>query len=140
MKRQNLDINKYRVAFQTQKSHAATRGIGFHLTFKEWCDFWGGDIDRRGSGEFDLQMQRHADTGPYAIGNIRKGTPKQNNVTRGRMDRKRSCDAAANELQIALDAMMNDDSLLDHDSDGREAHYGSLGLKSSYRHRYHHCK
>lgn len=133
-----LDIEKYRMAYNTQKSHAKSRGIEFLLTFQEWTNFWGADIDRRGSGQFDLQMQRNADTGPYAIGNIRKGTPRQNLATRGVMDRKRSTELSAEELQIALDAAMNGDDLPDHDDDGREPHYFALGIKSSYRHRYHH--
>jgi len=85
-------------------------------------------------------MQRNADTGPYAIWNIRKGTPKQNSATYQAMTRKRECEESAEELQIALDAAMNDDSRLDHDLDGREPHYFALGIKSSYRHRYHYIK
>lgn len=135
-----MDITKYRQAYYTQKCNAQRRGIEFLLTFKEWCDFWGEDIDRRGNGPYDLQMQRHADTGPYAVGNIRKGTPKQNSATYQKMRRKRECDQSAQELQAALDAAMNEPSRLPHDSDGREPHYFNLGIKSSYRHRYFHLK
>jgi hypothetical protein len=133
-----MDINKYRRAYHNQKAHAAQRGIEFLLTFQEWCDFWGEDIERRGNGPNDLQMQRHADTGPYTIGIIRKGTPKQNAVTAWNMRRKRECEMSAEELQIALDAMMNEPDRLDHDDDGRESHYFHMGIKSSYRHRYFH--
>lgn len=133
-----MDINKYRRAFAQQKAGAASRGIGFHLTFQEWCEFWGEDIDRRGSGPDNLQMQRPADTGPYAVWNIRKGTPKQNAVTRGHMERKRASDQAAVELQIALDAAMNDSSEPELDERENEFDQRRLGIKSSYLGRYYH--
>jgi hypothetical protein len=133
-----MDIARYQQAYYTQKHNARLRGIEFLLTFKEWCDFWGEDIDRRGSGPNDLQMQRHADTGPYAIGNIRKGTPKQNSATAERMRRKRETEAAAAELQAALDRMMFEESMPERDDDGREKTY-SLGIRTSaqqYRYRF----
>lgn len=128
-----MDINKYRMAYHTQKSHAAHRGIGFNLTFQQWCEFWGEDIERRGNGPDNLQMQRCADTGPYELGNIRKGTPKQNSATYQCMRAKRLTDQAAVDLQIALDAMMNEPSLPPHDeqlTDDRKELF-KLGLKSS---------
>ncbi len=131
-----MDINKYRIAYNTQKANAKKRGIGFMLTFQDWCEFWGEDIERRGTGPTNLQMQRFADTGPYAIGNIKKGTPKQNAATRLNMLRKRNCEDAALDVQIALDALMNDDSLTEFDDDGLEPHYYNMGIKSSYRRRY----
>jgi hypothetical protein len=130
-----LPANRYLLAYHAQKSHAAKRGIEFLLTFKEWCDFWGDDVDRRGSGKDDLQMQRFADTGPYQVGNIKKGTPKENMVTAGRMKRKRASEAAHKELQAALDRAMYgaDDPDPDDDVD-EEIH--KLGFRSSYSERY----
>lgn len=133
-----MDITQYLQAYYAQKSGAAHRGIDFLLTFKEWCDFWGEDIDRRGSGPNDLQMQRFADTGPYALGNIRKGTPKQNSATAARMRAKRESDKAHEELQAALDRMMFEDSMPERDDDGKEKVY-SLGIRTSaqkYRYRF----
>ena len=74
-------FNKYFKAYQSQKSGATARGIEWKLTFREWRDWWGDDIDKRGRGANQLQMQRFNDSGPYAIGNITKGTPKQNAAT-----------------------------------------------------------
>jgi len=82
------------------------RGIGWELSFEQWLEFWGDDIDRRGSGANDLQMQRPCDTGPYAVGNIRKGTPKQNSITCGAMSRLRRVTAAAEDVRKQQDALM----------------------------------
>lgn len=134
-----MDINEYRIKYQTQKSNAKIRGIDFLLTFQEWCEFWGEDIERRGTGPNDLQMQRKCDTGPYAIGNISKGTPKQNAVTRENMLRKSKSEQAALELQIALDAMMNEDSPPKPD-DFDEFWGPNPRMGDSYRNRYKHLK
>lgn len=98
--------NKHLKAFKSQKAGAAARGIGWELTFDEWLSFWGNDIDRRGSGRNSLQMQRFADTGPYALGNIRKGVPAQNSATYSAMSQNRKAVRAAREHQKRLDAMM----------------------------------
>lgn len=125
-----MDISKYRAMYNAQKNAASQRGIDFQLSFQEWCDFWGEDIERRGSGHGQLQMQRFADSGPYAVGNIRKGTPKQNAATASKMRAKRECDAAAAQLQIDLDRMMNEESAPERDDDGAESVY-SLGIRTS---------
>jgi len=77
-----LDAKKALQAYHSQKHNAKRRGIGWELTFKEWCDFWGEDIDRRGTKRGCLQMQRHMDAGPYKLGNIKKGEPRDNVRTR----------------------------------------------------------
>lgn len=129
-----MDINEYRRQYHNQKYKAEDRGIGFELTFQEWCEFWGEDITRRGTGQNDLQMQRPCDSGPYAVGNIRKGTPKQNSVTYQAMRRKRECDLAADELQLLLDGMMNESPKEEFDDE----RYESWGcrMRSSYDKRY----
>lgn len=58
-----------------------SRRIEWELTFEQWVEWWGDDIELRGQGSDNLQMQRINDTGPYALGNIVKGTPKQNTAT-----------------------------------------------------------
>lgn len=128
--------NKYLSAFKTQKAGAARRGIGWELTFEQWLDFWGDDIDRRGSGRNSLQMQRPCDTGPYAVGNIRKGVPKQNSATLSAMHQNRKAARAAKEHQARLDAMMFAPSAPDADdpTDTLEAtasEYGN-GLRTSF--------
>lgn len=99
--------NQYYLAFYRQRAKAKDRGIGWELTFQQWLDFWGEDISKRGSGKDDLQMQRLADRGPYALGNIRKGTPKQNSVTAGHMKRFKAVKAAHSDLERRKDAMMH---------------------------------
>lgn len=134
-------MGKYYRAYCQQKHGAAVRGVEFKLTFKEWCDFWGEDVDRRGSGPDDLSMQRFADTGPYAIGNIRKGTPRENAVTAGHMTRLRNTTQAKQELEFALDQAMFEPSiepfLFDPvEGDGDPLELFKLGYKSSHKRRY----
>jgi hypothetical protein len=92
--------------FHNQKSNAKRRGIEWHLTFPEWVEWWGKDIDKRGSGHDKLQMQRFGDLGPYALGNIKKGFPMENSATWS----KRAATNKANRAKIAhekfLDALM----------------------------------
>ena len=83
-----MDTSKARSAYLSQKSNAARRGIEFHLTLEQWMEFWGDDLARRGPGRYELGMQRPCDSGPYAVGNIRKGTPKDNGRTRAAMHPK----------------------------------------------------
>lgn len=129
----NLDIEEYRAAYNCQRGNAKRRGIDFRLTFQEWTNFWGVDIERRGNGQCNLQMQRVADVGAYELSNIRKGTPKQNSATAMAVRANKSSDAAAVELQIAIDAMMNEPSPPPHDieldDDTKELY--KLGMRSS---------
>lgn len=132
-----MDLTKYRDAYNKQRSGAKHRGIEFLLTFQEWCNFWGDDVDRRGSGPDDLQMQRFADTGPYAIGNIRKGTPRENSATAGAMTRKRNSDEGARLREEALDRMMHEPSEPEYDECPCDE-IRHLGFKSSHGQRYFH--
>ena len=58
--------------YWNQKSTARARGIEFNLTFDQWKDWWGEDIDKRGIGEGKLVMARFNDEGAYELGNIKK--------------------------------------------------------------------
>lgn len=98
--------SKYRKAFAVQKREAGNRGIGWELTFEQWLEWWGDDITRRGSRFNQLQMQRFGDEGPYAIGNIQKGHPKQNRKTHSAKLHNSRVEKAAKEHQARLDAMM----------------------------------
>jgi hypothetical protein len=99
-----IDLEKARCAYDSQKSRAKSRGIGWEFNFQTWVDWWGADIERRGSGPDDVQMQRFADTGPYAAWNVRKGTPKDNAKTRGHMQRLANTMQAKADLEAARDA------------------------------------
>jgi hypothetical protein len=122
---------KYRKAFYAQRREAGVRGIGWELTFEQWIEWWGEDITRRGNHFDQLQMQRFEDKGPYAIGNIQKGAPKQNRKTQSAMLHNARAEKAAAEHQARLDAMMwapsADEDDRDEDGFGNEIH--ELGMK-----------
>lgn len=99
-----MDRTVARICYNRQKSGAKRRGISWEFNFQTWLDWWGADIERRGIGPNDLQMQRFADTGPYAAWNVRKGTPKDNAKTRGHMQRKRNTEAAKAAIESARGA------------------------------------
>lgn len=99
-------VDKYRKAYAAQERGAKRRGIAWEFSFEEWLSWWGDDIDRRGSREFQLQMQRNQDAGPYAAWNVRNGRPRQNVATATAMAQNRKSVKAAAEHQARLDAMM----------------------------------
>lgn len=119
-----MDSVRAKLAFNRQKKYAKQRGIGWELTFDQWLAWWGDDLDKRGRGRDALQMQRPADTGPYAIGNIRKGTPKQNARTAACMRRKRATEDGKHRKQQYLDALMSGCS----SKKARELIYGAASL------------
>lgn len=100
-----MDIKTARRKYWSQRSGAKTRGIGWELTFQQWLDWWGEDLDRRGQGVDGLQMQRVADQGPYALGNIRKGHPRDNSHTYSVVLQNRKSVEASRAHQAALDAI-----------------------------------
>lgn len=65
-------------AFQVQRSGAKARGIGWQLSFAQWWSLWEADYERRGTGGDCLVMCRTGDKGPYAVGNVRIATVKEN--------------------------------------------------------------
>lgn len=97
-----LNESWYKRAFYQQRNNAKIRGIGWDLTYQQWRDWWGADIDRRGTGRSDLQMQRIADAGPYALDNIRKGVPKDNARTRGAATQNRIAARVESEYRAQL--------------------------------------
>ena len=73
--------NIYKRRFTRQKWHAINRrGIEWQLTFEEWSDWWGTDIDNRGCKNGQLVMARFNDIGPYSLSNIKKITANANHV------------------------------------------------------------
>ena len=67
-----------RRAFNAQRRGAARRGIGWELSFDQWWSIWEPHYDRRGARKGCLVMCRTGDVGPYAVGNVRIATPKEN--------------------------------------------------------------
>jgi hypothetical protein len=95
-----------RTLFAQHKANAKTRGIGFELTFEQWMEWWGEDLPKRGRGPLDLQMCRKGDAGPYALGNIYKGTARENHRTAGNMRTARAAARKKAAHEAALDALM----------------------------------
>ena len=129
-----MDLDTARKKYEQQKRSAASRGIEWGLTFEQWLDWWGEDLDRRGVGTSNLQMQRPADRGPYAIGNIRKGTPRDNMKTAGAMRRLRETLKEKARLEQAMDSSepvpSDYDDWIDLDSDENELQQ-MFGVSSS---------
>jgi hypothetical protein len=123
-----MDIRKAKAAFSRQKSGAALRGIGWELTFDQWLAWWGDDLDRRGQGHEQLQMQRLADTGPYRLDNVRKGNPRHNAKTYSLMVQKRNAEQARILKEALLDAAMHMPSVESKDElDDDQKFWRSLG-------------
>lgn len=67
-------------AFDRQKSQALSRGLGFELTFEQWCEIWrdSGKWSERGQRGFECCMARRFDVGPYSFENVVIMTNEQN--------------------------------------------------------------
>lgn len=74
--------NPMPAAYYKHKSRAERRGVEFLLTLEEWTTIWveSGKWDQRRNGADGYCMARHGDTGPYAVGNVRICTNRQNNA------------------------------------------------------------
>ena len=103
---ENVDIKQAKAKFSNQKGQSKRRGIAWELTFEQWLEWWGRDLDRRGNGPLDLQMCRHGDVGSYELGNIYKGTSKDNARTAGNVKRNRTSELAKARREATLNALM----------------------------------
>lgn len=67
-------------SYLTQKRSALSRGIGWEMTFADWCRVWdeSGKWAQRGRGKYDCCMSRKGDAGPYSYDNVRIITNEQN--------------------------------------------------------------
>ncbi len=74
--------NPLKYGYLDHKSRAKKRGITFLLTFEEWKTIWldSGKWDQRGLAVDSYCMARHGDVGPYAVGNVRICTRRENNA------------------------------------------------------------
>lgn len=72
--------NPHRKKWLDQRHTAKQRAVKFNLTFEEWLEFWGDDIDKRGRGRHQLCMCRYDDRGAYEVGNIYKDTNAGNKM------------------------------------------------------------
>jgi len=78
--RRRRAANPMRAAYDTQKSHAKTRGIAFLLSFAEFQGIWleSGHWPDRGRGKRRYVMARFGDVGPYEVSNVRVCTSEEN--------------------------------------------------------------
>lgn len=108
-----------RFAYDNQRRRAEWAGIGWEFTFESWLEWWGEDLFKRGVGRDQLSMQRIADSGPYSPSNVRKGTPKDNARTAGKMKRLHNTLAAKQSLESARDQAepIEGKEIIDEESD-----------------------
>jgi len=71
-----------RAKYNQHKGTAKARGIEFDLSFDDWKQIWEGNFHKRGTGSGQLGMLRTRDEGGYTKGNVRLGTPKENQQER----------------------------------------------------------
>ena len=57
--------------FRLQEDSARKKGLTFELTFADWLQIWGPDIDRRGRRPGDLFLERVDKSKGYVRGNLR---------------------------------------------------------------------
>ena len=62
-----MDWTEAYQAFVNQQVNAAKKRVPFAITFKDWCDLWGDQIEQRGT----LQLQRIDRQAGYVPGNLR---------------------------------------------------------------------
>lgn len=76
--------HKIRKAFTNQRSSAKTRGVAFKLSYVQWLAIWArsGKLEKRGRKRHQYCMARIGDKGPYAVGNVKITTFKQNCLER----------------------------------------------------------
>jgi len=91
MKRCKSHRDPVRLAYDTQRGSAGSRGIPWHFTFPQWVAWWeqqlGPDwFQLRGIHRHEYCMARPEDKGPYASWNVKCITNAQNCS-----DRKRLC-------------------------------------------------
>ena len=74
--------NPFRKGYWDHKSRARMRGIPFLMTFEEWRNIWieSGKFNQRGHYPDNYCMARNGDVGPYAMGNVRICTRRENNA------------------------------------------------------------
>lgn len=65
---------KYLTQYKAQIAAARQRQLEWHLTFDEWINFWGDDIDKRGIKRESMVMALHDRELGFRLDNIYKTT------------------------------------------------------------------
>src|SRR5262245_1379786 len=75
-------MRKLKVAFYLQRANSKRRGIVFALTFDEWLAIWKQSrrLHLRGRRKGCYVMSRPNDCGPYAVGNVKIISHKNNRL------------------------------------------------------------
>lgn len=75
-----MNLRNAKAQYSQQKAGAKRRGIGFEMSFEEWCKIWRESkmYHKRGPRRDQFVMCRPGDTGPYAIGNVEIRTSQSN--------------------------------------------------------------
>lgn len=73
-------VRSLRRKYSEHKRGAGYRGIAFELTYSQWLKIWerSGKLSERGRNGQQYVMARKGDAGPYAVGNVRIITARQN--------------------------------------------------------------
>ena len=81
--------NPMQCSFWDHKSAAKRRNIPFLFTFDEWREIWiaRGKWEQRGNAADQYCMARLGDSGPYAVGNVRICTQRENNEEQANIQR-----------------------------------------------------
>lgn len=67
--------------YHMQKATAKQRNVPFELTFEEWKDWWGEDVDRRGRNHPEAMVMALIEPAlGYRLGNIEKRTKGDHSV------------------------------------------------------------
>ena len=97
-----MELSAAYAKYRNQEAKAEIRGVEWKITFQEWLDWWGDDLDQRGPRADQLVMCRFHDKGPYQLGNICKGHPRDNAKTNGNVRRTINAATAKEALNKAL--------------------------------------
>jgi hypothetical protein len=128
-------------AFQKQRASAKRRGVRFLLSFEEWMELWeqSGFWPQRGKGADKYVMAREGDRGPYAVGNVKIITGRENldhktlrPSARSRMSRKGWRHAVATKQKMS-ENMLGNKNLLGHVPSKKTRKKLSLALKGRRR-------
>lgn len=119
--------------YSEQRRRAGKRGIKWLFTFDTWLQWWGDDLQNRGSNAWQLTMQRIGDIGPYSPENTIKGRPKRNSLTWAHRIHRTTALLAAARLEQERDtcvAECRDDR--DEDDEELDAMLGIANSRDKY--------
>lgn len=68
----------YMLEYEAQRNMAIYRKIEWNITYDEWIEWWGDNIEKRGRKTNDLVMGRIDFQGPYSLENIVLRTHREN--------------------------------------------------------------